>query len=82
MQFDYTCVCPEGFQGKNCSVPKTKCQNPPCECKFIILFVMLIFECMYINFCMNAYIQFNVIVLPKWNNSVDSDKKKRAARTN
>lgn len=34
-QADYYCHCPERWQGKNCSLPKLTCDNPPCDGKFL-----------------------------------------------
>lgn len=30
-QADYYCHCPERWQGKNCSLPRLSCDNPPCN---------------------------------------------------
>lgn len=29
-QADYYCHCPENWEGKNCSIPRIQCVNPPC----------------------------------------------------
>lgn len=33
-QADYYCHCSEDWEGKNCSFPRYKCDNPPCDGKF------------------------------------------------
>lgn len=37
----YYCHCPEGWQGKNCSVPRLICDNPPCDYGKLFFFLHL-----------------------------------------